>query len=799
MDALRQDLRFAARSLRRRPLFAGVAILTIAISIGAATAIYGAVDAVLFRSLPYRDAGRIFAVWQTIPSWRKEPILAYMWDRVVVSYPDFENWRDKQASFSAVGAWTTRSVMVTTDDRPEQITTTRSSPSLFDVLGIKALVGRTLLPGEDVLNGPHVTLVSYDAWQSRFGGRRDVVGSTVRFDSIPFTIVGVLPRDFALVRGQTPTPFFVPAGQDSDDTRRDNHNFHAIARLKPGVSVDRAAAEANVLLGGPESKRGIRVLEYQLDQTRDVRGPLLLLLGAVAMLLLVASANVATLLLGEAATRDHEIAARVALGATRARLVRQLFTESMLLAGVGALVGVGLAWGMTKVLIAIAPTRIPSMQLARVDGRVLGVAVIVALVTGALFGLAPAMTLSRAGPAALLRSSGQSARGRASLQRLMIAAELALSVVLLVGAGLVSRSLEKLTAVDPGFRSDHLLSVRLAIPRSAHLDDAAVVTQYAAIFDRLGALPGVVAVTGGSPTPFDGNSSSSTMQKEGDDEVTDRPRREAQQRVVVPNFFDALGIPVLAGRAFTSDDRDGAPLVAIVSEALARRDWPGESPIGRRVRYQGALRTVVGIAGDTKTNSLSKENLATIYTPFAQRSQRLTLMIRTRGDPAALVPAIRNALHAAAPLLPMTGADVVQDRIRQSFAEERFRTILIDSFGVIAALLSAIGMFGVTARAVARRTREIGIRVALGASSASVLRMIVGHTLTAVSVGVVVGLGASVATGRLLEPYMFGVSARDPITYALIIGLLAAVSVVASWIPARRAGRVQPAVVLRGD
>ena len=281
MDSLLQDLRFAARSLSRRPLFASVAVLTIAISIGASTSIYSVVDAVLFRSLPYRDVGRIFAVWQTIPSWRKEPILAYMWDRVVVSYPDFRNWRDKQTSFEAVGAWATRSVMLSTDDHPEQVSTTRISPSLLDVLAVKPLMGRTFLPGEDVLNGPRMTLLSHDAWQSRFGGRRDIVGSTVRFDSIPYTIVGVLPRSFALVRGQTPTPFFTLAGQDSDDTHRDNHNFRAIARLRPGVSVDRAATEADQLLGGPEDKRGIRILEYQRDQTRDVRAPLLILLGAV--------------------------------------------------------------------------------------------------------------------------------------------------------------------------------------------------------------------------------------------------------------------------------------------------------------------------------------------------------------------------------------------------------------------------------------------------------------------------------------------------------------------------------------
>ncbi len=804
MDSLLLDVRFALRSLARRRLFTVVALGTIALAIGAATSIYSVVDGVLFRSLPYRDPGKLVAVWQTIPSWRKEPILAAQWDRVVLGYYDFRRWRDGQKSFSAVGAWTTRSMMITSGEAPEQVTSILVSPSLFDVLGVHALVGRTFLPGEDVLGGPRVALVSYDTWQTRFGGRRGVVGTNVVLDSVPFQLVGVLPKDFTIARGRPAPPFILVAGQDSSDLEsQDNHNYTTIGRLASGVTIERAATEANQLLRGAQSQppRGIRLLEYQLDQTRDVRAPLFILLGAVGVLVLVACVNVATLLLGEAAAREPEMGARAALGATRWRLARQLLTESVILSAAGSALGVALAWWMTHLLIAIAPPRIPGIATARVDGRVLAVSSLLAILTGVLFGLVPSLALSSAGTARLLRAGGHSGRGRARLQRILIGAELALSVVLLVGAGLLSRSLSKLTAVSPGFRTDRLLLVRTATGRGMFKDAAALRALYAVMMERVTALPGVSAVTAGVPLPFSGGTSSSLVHLPADLSLPEAtaPRREAQQRVIVANFFQVLGIPLLAGRAFTVDDRLDGQLVAIVSEALARRDWPNESPVGKIIQYQGAMRTVVGVVGDTKVNKLGLDDQPTIYTPLTQRLNSMTLVIRTSGDPAAMTRSIRAAVHDAAPMMPVQSADLMEDRIRLSTAEERFRTLLIDLFGAIAGVLAAVGMYGVTARAVSRRTREVGIRVALGATAPSVIRLIVGGTMGGVAAGVAVGMLAAAAASQLLSPFLYGVGAHDPTTYAAIVALLAGVSVAASWIPARRAGRVQPATVLRGE
>lgn len=384
----------------------------------------------------------------------------------------------------------------------------------------------------------------------------------------------------------------------------------------------------------------------------------------------------------------------------------------------------------------------------------------------------------------------------------MIAVELAMSVVLLVGAGLLSRSLGKLTAVDPGFRVDNLLSIQVTVPRSAFADTIARQSFDRDMVARLQALPGVVAVTATDGVPFSGSYSSSGYLLANEQEARARTganRHEASQRSVSPNFFSMMGIPVLSGRAFTNDDRSGAPRVAIISESAARRDWPNTSPIGEVITYQNARWTIVGIVADIKAKNLSGANEPSIYTPLAQRPYAEAFLLRAHDHPSALVPAVRSVLRALAPTAVLTRADVMGDMIRQSFSEERFRTMLITMFAAIAAVLASVGMFGVTSRAVSRRTREVGIRVALGATAGSVVRMIVGHTLTGVAVGVFAGMAVSVVASRVLSPYLFGVNAHDPVTYGGILAMLALVCVVASWIPARRAGRLAPAAVLRGD
>ncbi|HEY4304855.1 MAG TPA: ABC transporter permease [Gemmatimonadaceae bacterium] len=804
MDSVLLDIRFALRSLRGRPVFAAVAIATIALSIGAATAIFSVVDGVLFRSLPYHDAGKLVAIWQTDSTRKKSPVLAASWDRFGLDYTDYLHWRAKQTSFSSIGVSSGFGAMRTDGNEAEPVVGSRVSPGYFDVLGIHPMLGRAFVVGEDAPGGPRVTMISAELWRSRFGARTDVVGSSLTFDGEPYEIIGVLPDGFTIERGKPGAPFWIPAGQSSGDIGKHNRSFRAIGRLKPGVTVEQASLETQQLLdasyGVPTPIHGVRITDLVRDETRTVRAPMLLLLGAVGVLLLIACANIATLLLGEAAARDVEMSTRSALGASRARVARQLLTESVLLATIGSAAGVVLAWWGTKAIVALAPGRIPGIAAARVDGRVLLVTLAVSALTGVLFGLAPALTLSSSGPAALMRSV-TSVRGGGKLQRILISVELALSMVLLVGAGLLSRSLQKLSSVEPGFRADHLLSVSIAARGNYGDDQARLTNYYAEALPRMRGLPGVVDVTTTSTVPMSGGSSSSPYLLPGEPE-SDRGARkhEVQQATVDANYFAMMGISIVAGRAFTNDDRASSELVAIINESAARRDFPTESAVGNRVNYQGGWRTIVGVVRNVKVTRLAAADVPGIYTPFAQRTGELPdFIIRTRTDAATLTELIRAMLRDVDPTFVPVKFETMDDMLTRSFAEERFRTALIVLFGAIAAVLAAVGLFGVTARAVSRRTREVGIRVALGAETRAVVAMIMKQTVRGVALGVIFGAAVAFVASSALTPYLFGVSSHDPATYAAISAFLGLITILSSWLPARRAGKIEPAIVLRGE
>ena len=545
------------------------------------------------------------------------------------------------------------------------------------------------------------------------------------------------------------------------------------------------------------SPHGVRLQQWHQDLTRDVRKPLVLLLAAVLLLMLVACVNVATLLLGEATTREQEIAARVALGADRWRIVRLLLTESAVLGGIGLLLGSAVAWGGTKALVALAPPNLTGIAGAHLDLRVLGFAAFLSLVTTLLFGLAPAILLARKDSSTVLRGGrGQSSRHAVALQPALVAAEMALSFVLLVGAAMLSRSFLKLTAVEPGFRTENLMALRLFVSGAKARDTNFTRSFYQQASERIAALPGVVASTAGSMHPFGGGSGSSGFEKEGET-LAPNQRREAQQRVALPGYFRAMGIELLAGRDFeTRDDQTSRP-VLIVSEALVRRDFPEGSPIGRSVRWRGQMREIIGVVADVKYSKLSRAFDPTIYTPQAQqRETSLALLVRTRDDPAAMFGAFRASVRALEPDVVVLSGDRMTDLISRSFAEERYRTLLIDLFGITAALLAAAGMYGVVSRAVARRRRELGIRIALGATSRAVVALVMSSTIGGLAVGIGVGVLASLATSRFVGAFLYDVPASDPWTYVAVGALLAAVTAAASWIPARRAGRTHPATVL---
>ncbi len=816
VDDLARDVRFAVRTLRRRPMFAAIAIATIAIGIGAATSIYSVVDGVLLRQLPFRDPGRLVAIWQTSSASKKNEILARGWDHTTLSIPQYFDIRVRQTVFDDVAIWMGLNATLTEGQHPEIVRAVGVSASLLNTLGVRPFVGRGFSSDEATPTGARVMMISYETWLSRFGGRQDILNHVVRFEDAPRMIVGVLPPRFTLDRTTTPgaenrgqlgaPEFWMPVGQDSMNYyQRGAMNVSALGRLKPGVTVERATQETDLLLHPPGVRipggyDGTHIAPWQADETREVRGPLLILFAAVGLLLLVASLNTATLLLGEGAAREQEMAMRVALGSGRARLVRQLLIESLVLAGLGAALGLLLAWWGTNTLVGIAPPGLPGLADVHVDLRALAFAVAVTAATGMAVGLAPALTLSRASSGSLVRG-GPNAQGRGRLQRVMIATELALSVVLLVGAGLLVRTLERITQVNPGFRTDHLLIVRASLPVVMVHDSVAIRTFYETAHARLAAVPGVAAVTEGSQPPFVGGPSRSPFNLESELGQSEDASRSAearlhwhwvQQRVVVPGYYGVLGIPLLAGRDFSNDDRPGAETVAIVSEAVVRRDFAGRAPLGSKVYFLGAWRTIVGVVGDVHFAHLSSDVEATLYTPAAQRGvYGMPFLVRTTADPAALTSTVRGVVSSVEPMAVVSAADVMTEAAKRSFAEERYRTVLMAIFGALATLLAAVGIYGVTTRAVERRLREAAIRVALGATQRSIHLTLVRTTLGGVAIGTALGLLASLAATRLLTPYLYGISPRDPATYVVIPVVLAIISVAASWVPARRAGNVR--------
>ncbi len=796
------DWRFALRMIARRRTFAAVAIGTLALGIGAATAIYSVVDAVLLRPLPYDEPDRIASVWVTQPGLASDPVLSSMADGTPMGSVEYQALRRDAKTLRDVAMWGQASVTLQTDDGLERLPAVRVTWSLLGTLRARPALGRAFAPGEDVLGGPRLAMVSWEAWTTRFGADSSIVGRSLTLNQHPYTVIGVLPPNVRIDRTKEAVPFWLLALQDSFDlAERRNRSYTALARLAPGATFEAASQEAAAIVRAAASDTALsaRVTQWQADQGRDARGPLLILVGAVALLLLIACVNVTVLQLGEAAGRIREMTTRAALGAGSARLVRQLLVESMAIAVVSAALGTALAWAMIRGLVAAAPARLPGIDAVTIDARVLAFTIACATITGLLFGIAPALVAGRSGPASLVRiGAGQSARGARGLQRGLIAAQLALSMVLLVESALLGRSLRALTAVDPGFRPADLSAYAVALPME--MDTTQTRSFVAEVVRRLGALPGVDAVTASQNVPFVGGASSSPLEIERPAR-DGQPPRHTQQRSVLPGYFEVMGMRLVAGRFFTAEDRAGAEPVAIVSAAEVERDFGGRSPLGTRVRHQRIWRRVVGVVADTKYRGLSRENEATVYIPFDQYAYSWpTFVVRaSSGANAPSERTMKGILREVEPRTMLTATKTLPSAIEQSFAAERYRAMIVSVFGVMASLLAAVGLYGVSVRSATRRTREIGIRLALGGTSARVVRLLVGDAMTGVAIGLVVGLPAALAVGRLVRPYLFGVTSSDPISFALVAALLVVVTAAASFLPARLAGRANPAVVLRGD
>jgi putative ABC transport system permease protein len=802
MATIVQDLRYALRLLRTRPGFAGVAILTLALGIGATTAIFSVVHAVLLSPLPFRDADRLVQV----------RIVGGNGGLFPLPDTDFLAWRAENRTADAVAVFNTEAATLTGDGPPERLSAAAVTDRFFDVLGARPLLGRVLQEGDDKPGAPKTAVISYGLWTRRFHGDPAIVGRAIALDSESHTVIGVMPADFRFPKADVDVWQVLTM---NEPPRRGPFYTSGIARLRPDVRIDELQANlATIAAGlrrrypGPDAWR-LDAVPLQDAIVGDVRAILYALLGAVGFLLLIATANVANLLLARAASRDREMAVRGALGAGRARIAAQLITESVVLAIVAGAAGLLVAaWG-TRALLVLAPEGLPRLAEVRMSMPVFGFTFAIAAICGVLFGVAPA---ARASKTPLVETLKEGGRGGASLshrraQRLLVVSEIALALMLSVGAGLMIRSFAALQRVSPGFEPSHLLTFRLSLPGARYDTRAKVRTFYETLVQRLEALPGVRAAGLTVSLPPHLLSMTDNFTPEG---MTLPPNTAAPLGpllFVSERYFTALGAPLVRGRFFNERDDRGAPEVVIINETLAQQYFRGRDPIGKRLKDGGPERpigpnnpwmTIVGVVGDVSYSGLAAPPEPTVYYPFRQATTTTQYVVaRTTGDPRAVGAAARDIVATLDQDLPIVHLSTMDELMTASVASPRFRTTLVGIFAAVGLLLAAIGIYGVISYAVTERTHEIGVRAALGADRGDLLRLVLGEAMALAAAGVALGLCGAFATTRLIRALLFRVEPTDPITFAGISLVLLAAALAASYIPARRAMRVDPMVALR--
>jgi putative ABC transport system permease protein len=808
-DAAR-DARHAIRALRRAPGFAAAAIGTLALGVGATTAIFTAVNGVLLRPLPYDEAGRLV---------RFVGVVEGRDGRGTVSFPDVLDWRDQSTAFTGVAAYDEWSATLVHGDAPERVDGASVTSAFFDVLGVTPLHGRFFRADEDSPGHEPAVVLSHGLWQRRFGGDPLAVGRMLRAGTVDYRIVGVAPaglEDPALSGASFDPPALwrvSPAYFDPEDVPRGARAFTAIGRLRPGVPLERAQREVSAISArlaaaypSQNAGFGVELVPLKEQMTSHARPALLMLLAATGLLVLLACANVANLLLARGAAREREIALRSALGAARTRIVRQLLAESLLLAATGGLLGVALAAWSAPMLVSLAGDSLARASQVRIDGVVLAFAAAATLLTGLAFGLAPALHASVVEPQVALRDGSRTTSGSSTrrFRSALVAGEVAIAVVLLVGAGLLLRSLWTLQRVDPGFAAGRVLTLEVHPPSVPYEGDSAILRLYDRLTARLSALPGVERVGVADILPMSG--SFNGMGLGLPDRPAPRPGEgpSVETRIVTPGFFAAAGIPLVQGRGFTEDDRGGAAEVAVIDEAMARRFWPGEDPIGRTVIVFDSTRwRIVGIVGDVRHFSLDRPPEPTLYLPRsrAQEWSAASAVIVVRGSvaPSALAEPVRRAVRAEDPSIAVTRMRPLTEVVGATTTEQRLRALLLSLFAGIAYVVGAVGIYGVVAHAVSRRLTEIGIRIALGADRRAVLAMVMRQGLRPVAVGLVVGLVGAAAAGRVIASLLYGVAPADPVTLLAVVAGLGGAAVVATYLPARRAMRVDPMTALRAD
>ena len=785
-------------------------LLTLALGIGANAAIFSVVNGVLLRPLPYRDADRLMVIRGDL----KRPGL----NDIPASAGEYVDYRDRSHAFEQVAAYDTVGFNLTGGGEPERVDGAVVTTTFFALLGASAQVGRTFVTAEDQPGRDDVAVLSHSLWTRRFSANPTIVGQTIPVDGRPTQVVGVMPAAFQFPDRSIEIwkPFLLDAEALSDNNRG-SHGYTALARLKAGISRQQAQADLTTVTaafkadhpGNYRNGFGATLRPLQDDIVGDTGRPLMVLLGAVAVVLLIACANVANLLLARAASRRKEIALRTALGASRGRLVRQLMTESVLVSAVGGLIGLGLsAWGV-DLLIASAPDSIPRIQEVGVDARVAGFTALVSLATGLVFGLAPALRASKAPLNDTLKEGGRGGGGvHGFAGRALVVSEVALSLVLLVAAGLLIHSFTRLQDVAPGFDSSRLLTFRLSLPESRYTTFQKGQAFFDEFFTGLRRSPGVRSVAAINALPFSGLGGSRSFHIEGREEKRPEDQLDEQLRIVTDGYFAAIGIPIVAGREFTDRDALNQPRVAVVNDAMAKKHWPHESPIGKRVAFstnEPHWYEIVGVAGNIKHRALEAADRPELYVPYRQplfagwTVRPMYVIARTSADPASTVAVARHEVARVDRDQPISDVRTMDERIGRSLSSRRFSMVLLALFAGLALTLAAVGIYGIVAYTVTERTHEIGVRVALGAQRRDVMAMVVGQGMTMTILGTAIGVAASAALSRLMSSLLFGVSAVDPATFVAIPLLLIAVALAACYVPARRAMRVDPLQTLRSE
>ena len=804
---LLQDVRYAVRSFLHAPRFTVPAVLALALGIGATSAIFSVVRGVMLKPLPYRDADRIVSIWETNVN---RNVL-----RGIVAASNFVEWRERNRSFEYLGMVGPARLNILLNGQPFEVVGMQASADVFPALGVQPALGRAYTSDEDLRDNDAVILLSHDFWQARLGGRGDVLGTTITTNGRARTIVGIMPADFT-IEGQR-AEFYIPYGWTVEALRAapGRGSSHGIARLRDGVSLPQASDEMRALMAQREKNaprlntgRSAVLIPIHELTVEAIRPALLVLSGAVLLVLLIACVNVANLLLARSTVRQRELGLRTALGAARGRLLRQMLTESLLLGAAGGVAGLVLAIAFHRGLLALVANRIPVPRLDQValDLPVVLFTLAIALGTGLLFGLIPAaLAASSANDA--LREGGRHGAGPSSRRTLgaLVVAEVALSLVLLTGAGLLIRSFIRLQNVDPGFRAEGLLTARVTLPGARYPDNRRSAEFFRSAIERMEPLPGVQSVAGISFLPLAGLGIGTSFYRLDLPKPADGEMPTTDVRPVTPKFFRTMGIPHLAGRDFAASDTADAPLVAVVSAGLVRRYLPGEDPLGKRLHVSvgsaaGMQVEVVGVVGDVRFNSLDTETSAAIYIPLPQLSIGfMTFVVRTELEPLSLASSVTGVIRSIDPELPVADIRAMTDVVDATLARPRTISVLLTAFALIALVLAGVGVYGVMAYSVSQRTQEIGVRMALGATAQSVFRLVLGQALRLVVVGVVAGLIAAGALTRLLDTLLFQTEALDPLTFAATVCVLVAVATFASYIPARRGTRIMPTEALRAE